>query len=59
MESPGIPARFNVIRDLDHLQEIEIRLDDKGFLLRTETKGSIGKVFQASGVALPPTLRAG
>ena len=48
----------DVIRDLDRLQEIEIRLDGKGYVLRTETKGTIGKVFQACGVALPPTLRA-
>jgi transposase len=47
-----------VIRDLDRLQEIEIRLDGKGYVLRTETKGTTGKVFQACGVALPPTLRA-
>ena len=48
----------DVIRDLDRLQEIEIRLDGKGYVLRTETKGTTGKVFQACGVALPPTLRA-
>ena len=48
----------DVIRDLDRLQEIEIRLDAKGYLLRTETKGTTAKVFQAAGVALPPTWRA-
>ncbi|HEX5863492.1 MAG TPA: IS1634 family transposase [Casimicrobiaceae bacterium] len=48
----------DVIRDLDRLQAIEIRLDGKGYVLRTETKGTTGKVFQACGVALPPTLRA-
>ena len=47
----------DVIRDLDRLQEIEIHLDAKSYMLRTETKGTIGKVFQACGVALPPTLR--
>ena len=47
----------DVIRDLDRLQEIEIRLDGKRYLLRTETKGTTGKVFQACGVALPLTLR--
>jgi len=47
----------DVIGDLDRLQEIEIRLDGKGYVLRTETKGTIGKVFQACGVALPPALR--
>jgi DDE family transposase len=48
----------DVIRDLDRLQAIEIRLDGKGYVLRTETKGTTGKVFQACGVALPATLRA-
>lgn len=48
----------DVIRDLNRLQEIEIRLDGKGYVLRTETKGTTGKVFQACGVALPPTLHA-
>ena len=27
-------------------------------VMRTETKGATGKVFQSCGVALPPTLRA-
>jgi hypothetical protein len=48
----------DVIHDLDRLQEIEIRVQGKAYSLRTETKGSVGKLFQACGVALPPTLRA-
>lgn len=47
----------DVIRDLDRLQEVELELDGKGYVLRTEAKGGVGKVFQATGVALPPTLR--
>jgi transposase len=47
----------DVIRDLDRLQEVELELDGKGYLLRTEAKGTVGKVFQACGVALPATLR--
>jgi transposase len=46
-----------VIRDLDQLQEIELQIDGKGYRLRTETKGVVGKVFPACGVALPATLR--
>jgi transposase len=46
-----------VIRDLDRLQEIEIQQDDKRFLLRTDSRGTCGKVFQAAGVAMPPTIR--
>ena len=38
--------------------EIEINLDDKAYTLRTEAKGTVGKVFQACGVALPPTVRS-
>jgi len=30
----------------------------KGYRLRTETKGTLGAVFSACGVALPPELRA-
>ena len=47
----------DVIADLDELQEIEVKHQHKHFLLRSEAKGSCGKVFQAAGVALPPTLR--
>jgi len=47
----------DVLRDLDQLQQIELRVQDKSYVMRTETKGATGKVFQACGVALPPTLR--
>jgi len=47
----------DVIRDLDRLQETELEQDGKRFLLRTEASGTCGKVFQAAGVALPPTVR--
>jgi len=47
----------DVLRDLDQLQEIELRVQDKDYVMRTEAKGAAGKVFQACGVALPPTLR--
>ena len=51
------PEWADVIRDLDQLQEVELHLEGKAYLLRTEAKGTTGKVFQACGVALPPTLR--
>lgn len=47
----------DVIRDLEGLEEIEIEQDGKRFLLRTEATGTCGKVFQAAGVAMPPTVR--
>jgi hypothetical protein len=46
-----------VIRDLDRLEEVELLKDGKTLLLRTEAVGVAGKVLQAAGVALPPTLR--
>ena len=51
------PEWADVVRDLDQLQDVEIHIEGKAYLLRTEAKGTTGKVFQACGVALPPTLR--
>ena len=48
----------DIIRDLDRLQEVEMRIEGKSYVVRTETKGTAGKLFQACGVALPPTLRS-
>jgi len=48
----------DVIRDLDSLEEIELELDAKRYRLRSEAKGTTGKVFQACGAALPPVLRS-
>lgn len=47
----------SIVRDLDRVEEIEVEQHGTRFLLRTDTPGSAGKVFQAAGVALPPTLR--
>jgi len=47
----------DVVRDLERLEEIEIEKEGKRFLLRTEAAGVAGKIFQAAGVALPPTVR--
>jgi len=47
----------DVIRDVQELQVVEVVQDGKRFLLRSETKGTCGKAFQAVGVALPPTVR--
>ena len=46
-----------VLRDLDRLQEVEIAKNGTRFLLRTEATGTAGKVIQATGIALPPTVR--
>ncbi len=47
----------DVIRDVDNLTEMEIAIGGKGYVFRSEAKGTTGKVFQACGVALPPALR--
>ncbi len=47
----------DVLRDLERMEEVEVEHDGKRFLLRTEAQGTCGKVFQAAGVALPPTVR--
>ena len=47
----------DVISDLDRLQVVEVEQDGKRFLLRSEVQGSCGAVFQATGVALPPTVQ--
>lgn len=48
----------DIVHDLDRLQEIALTVDGKAYTLRTEAKGAVGKVFQACGVALPPTVRS-
>ena len=58
LEAKGLKLEWaDIIRDLNRLQEVEIEQDQKRFVLRTQTQGTCGKVFQAVGVALPPTLR--
>lgn len=58
LESKGFSFEWNnIIRDLDEMGQMEVAQGEKRFLLRTETKGCCGKVFQATGVALPPTVR--
>ena len=48
----------DIIRDLDNLVEMEISINGKGYSFRGQTAGVVGKLFQACGVALPPTLRS-
>jgi len=48
----------DIIRDLDNLVEMEVAISGNSYVFRGQTSGVAGKVFQACGVALPPTLRA-
>ncbi len=47
----------DIKQDLKALQEIILEEGDKRFAVRTECRGTCGKVFQAVGVAVPPTIR--
>ena len=47
----------DIVHDLDRLQEIDLNVSGKAYTLRTDAKGTVGKVFQACGVALPATVR--
>jgi transposase len=59
LESRGFSLEWaDIISDLDELAQMDIIQDGKHFILRTESKGCCGKVFQAAGVAMPPTVRA-
>ncbi len=46
-----------ILRGLDHLQEVEALFQGKRFVLRSQVIGQAHKAFMAAGVALPPTLR--
>ena len=47
----------DIKQDLKTLQEVIIEDSGKSLALRTECVGTCGKVFQAVGVAIPPTIR--
>jgi hypothetical protein len=44
-------------RDLDAMQEIELHEGNKTFVIRSECQGTCGKIFQATRIALPQTIR--
>jgi hypothetical protein len=48
----------HVLENLDALQETTITIDERAFVVRSEAKRTLGKVFQACHVALPPVLRS-
>jgi transposase len=47
----------DIKRDLKALEKVLIQENGKSLLLRTECTGTCGRVFQAVGVAIPPTIR--
>ncbi len=48
----------DIVRDLTGLEEIQVDQHNKRFLLRSQTTTVCTKVFQAVGVAIPPTIRS-
>lgn len=58
LESKGWRLEWNdIIRDLDNVLEMQVSIDGKGYIIRSESEGTVGKVAQACAVALPPVLR--
>ena len=47
----------DIKQDLKSLQEIVIEEQGKSLVVRSECKGTCGRVFQSVGVAVPPTIR--
>jgi hypothetical protein len=45
-----------VLSDLEALQLTQVEHEGKQFLLRSEARGTCGRVFQAVGVAMPSTV---
>jgi Transposase DDE domain len=58
LTAAGVKAEWaDIVHDLERVEQIAVEQDGKRFLLRPETPGCAGAVFQAVGVALPPMLR--
>ena len=54
----GWDLEWNDIRhDLEALAEVEVREGEENYLLRTPLQGVAGKVLQAVGIAIPPSVR--
>ena len=46
-----------IISDIGSVQEVTAEISGKNVVFRSELKGCAGKVFQAAGVAIPPTVK--
>jgi len=51
------PEWGDVLRDLDRLQEVSLAKDGQQIRLRTPATGTVGPLFKAAGIALPPNVR--
>lgn len=58
LKQQGQQWEWEIIRqDLESLGEVEVREGEQWYLLRTALQGITGKLLQAAGVAIPPTVR--
>jgi transposase len=58
IEAAGHSFEWSDIKqDLKALQQVVIEEEGKRVAIRTECRGTCGKVFQSVGVAVPPTIR--
>jgi len=57
LRNEGSFTRSEVIGDLERVQYVEVEHTGKRFRLRSELQGTAGRVFQAAGVAAPPTVQ--
>jgi hypothetical protein len=58
LASQGLKLEWDVIRqDLEALDQAEVREGDQRYLLRSPLQGVAGKVLQAAGVAIPPSVQ--
>jgi transposase len=51
------PEWAELMRDLEAIEEMPLRLGSKRYLLRTPARGAAAKALSACGLAPPPTLR--
>lgn len=58
LEAAGIDEEWShVLADLDRLSHVDVERDGKRFRIRSGTSGCAGKVLQAVGISIPPTVR--
>ena len=50
-------TRADVLCDLERVQQVEVEHQEHRFYLRSQLTGTAGRVFQAAGVAAPPTVQ--
>lgn len=57
LDTKGLQAEWHeILRGLDHLQQVELGLQGSTFLLRNELTGHASQALRAAEVAVPPVL---